>query len=150
MTGYLEQKKILVGKDYGEAVASAIRSAVHTIDVIMFEWRWLDNDPSARISEINRAVVEALRRGVKIRALVNYTAQLEKLRSLGVVAHRFPVQKLMHGKMLIVDSETLFIGSHNFTQTALASNLEISLMVSDPVFGLEISALFSNLWQSRL
>lgn len=146
----MEQKKhkLLIGKDYGTELVRVIGEARASLDIIMFEWRWFENDPGARISQINSAILSARKRGVSVRAIVNYPQQAENLASRGIPSRCVAVQRLMHAKAVIADREVVVIGSHNFTQTALQSNLEFSVLFSDRDFCADFMRIFDTLWLS--
>lgn len=67
---------------------------------------------------------------------------LAKLKAAGV-----PVRGLetpyIHAKAIVVDGERLFVGSHNFTPTALFQNREIGVMTSSPVEAAKMSAIIA-------
>ena len=57
----------LIGRDYETHLVASIRDAKHSIDVAMYDWRWYLDQPLYPVQPINRALVEAVRRGVIVR-----------------------------------------------------------------------------------
>jgi phosphatidylserine/phosphatidylglycerophosphate/cardiolipin synthase-like enzyme len=138
--------KLVVGKQYHKTALDLIEGACWTIDVMMYEWKWYENDPSSYVQRLNQAIIRAVRRKVQVRALVNEAGQAERLRALGINARTNLSSVVMHTKALIVDGEHVLIGSHNFTEKAMTSNIETSIYYEDPDHAEQLSKLMVSLW----
>lgn len=138
--------KLVVGKQYHKTALDLIEGACWTIDVMMYEWKWYENDPSSYVQRLNQAIIRAVRRKVQVRALVNEAGQVERLRALGINARTNLSSVVMHTKALIVDGEHVLIGSHNFTEKAMTSNIETSIYYEDPDHAEQLSKLMVSLW----
>ena len=141
----IEKTQSLIGKEYADEVLRVINSAMRTIDIMMYEWRWYENDPAHPIQLINQALVRAVRRGVRVRALTYRGTITSKLREVGIDAKAWNIQKLMHSKMIIVDSSAIIMGSHNFTGSAINSNIETSVLLYDAEIAQTKIKYFENL-----
>lgn len=137
----------LIGSQYASRVLDVINDAQRTIDIMMYEWRWYENDPAHPIQLINQALVRAVRRGVRVRALTYRATITSKLREVGIDAKAWGSSKLMHSKMLILDGKAVVMGSHNFTGSAITSNIETSLLVYDDDIAQAKTEYFQNLCQ---
>lgn len=51
----------------------------------------------------------------------------------GWTVARYPMQPVMHAKMIIVDGRKIITGSHNLTRAALEHNRELSTLTTDPI-----------------
>lgn len=142
----LFKTKLVIGKAYYKEAYALIEGATKSIDVLMYEWKWYENDPSSYVQRLNQAIVRAVRRGVQVRALVNEGTQAERLRVLGINARTNFASVVMHTKALIVDGERVLVGSHNFTEKAMTSNIETSVYYNDPAHATQLSALMVSLW----
>ena len=123
--------QVIIGREYPQVITPLIQEAQNSIEILVFDWRWYENEPNSSVQKFNTAILEASNRGVKVRALVNNNImptilQLEKLS-----VKRVGSKNLMHVKMIIIDQKTLVIGSHNFSKRAFEINHEISLLVDD-------------------
>lgn len=119
----------IISKDFPKVVIPLIDSAIDTIDVIVFDWRFYPNDIASPVSLFNQAIARACSRGVKVRCLVQNDGVVDKLKTLGCKAKKLNSKKILHTKLLIVDKCRIIIGSHNYTQHAFTSNEEASIFV---------------------
>lgn len=144
-TTFIESK---ICGEYASALHSLVENAQDSLRIMMFDWRWYVRDISSPASVLNQAFVRAARRGVSIRALVNYHAIVPQLAGVGIDARAFEQSKLLHAKCVIADDRVMLIGSHNLTESALSENIEISLLVQHTETIARLSAYFDSLWQS--
>lgn len=137
---------VLIGKKYVEKVSQQIAAARQSIDIIVYDWRLRPSLPTHPVSLLVRALLDAQRKGVRIRALVNSADVQRNLKLYGIDAKVLQTQKLMHAKMMLIDNRVAVIGSHNYTQSAFTSNLEISLCCTFESQDNELTQYFKNLW----
>ena len=109
--------KLLVQPDDGATpLVKAIEGARKSIDILIFRFDRKD---------IERALLNAVGRGVRVRALIAYTnrggeknLRALEMRLLGagiIVARTADVLLRYHGKMIVMDSRDLFLLAFNFT-----------------------------------
>lgn len=139
------KNEILIGKQYAKELISRINSANKNIYVFMYDWRWYKNDFACDMSQINQALVRAVRRGVKVNAILNSNEVIETLKSLGINAVKWNENKLMHAKAVIIDEWVSLVGSHNFSESAMGLNLEISQVSEDEYTAKKIITYFLSL-----
>jgi len=144
----IQKTKSVIGAQYAESVLALVDSAERSLDILMFEWRWYENDFSHPIQIINHALVRAVRRGVKVRALTYHADIASTLKYNGILAKAWPLKKLMHAKMIIADNEAVIIGSHNLTGSAINTNIETSVLFYDKEVAQAKTAFFENIWLS--
>lgn len=137
--------EVIIGREYPEILTPIIQQAQHTIEILVFDWRWYKNEPNSSIQKFNNAIMEASARGVKVRALVNNNImptilQLEKLS-----VKRVGTKKMMHVKMIIIDGKKIAIGSHNFSKNAFEFNHEVSTLSDDENIIKRCQFYFNNL-----
>ena len=136
----------IIGSEFPKKVIPLIENAVKTIEIIVFDWRWYPQDPGASVQLFNQAIVRAVRRGVKVCALANNDEIIRTLRENGVDARRIKIKNLLHCKLILIDSGLVIIGSHNYTQMAFQSNLEVSVIFEDKLTADRLKIFFYNLW----
>jgi len=143
----LSKNELVVGKDYGPQLLSHINRAQSSIYILMFVWRWHGGDPSSDMSLINQAILQASRRGVTVKIFCNFQGMAEHLQSLGMDAKFWNKKKLMHAKGILIDNDTLLLGSHNLTDPAMGQNVEVSAVLYDADVCAQFNKYFFSLWQ---
>ena len=141
-----------------QIVVSALDSATQTIDVTSFDL----NLPS-----VVNALVEASQRGVKVRVVTdeeNGSLDLEAKLSPGnkafktlsvLKAAKIPVvdggrtNGLMHDKIIIIDGETLFVGSWNMSYNDTFRNNNNLLQITDPLVIANYQVKFNDLFVNK-
>lgn len=122
---------VIIGREYPKIVTPLIEQAQHSLDILVFDWRWYAHEPNSRIQKFNQAVVNASLRGVKVTALVNNNIVPTILQLSKLKVRRVGTKNLMHVKMVLIDKKILVLGSHNLTQRAFEVNHEVSLIIDD-------------------
>ena len=104
--------------------------------------------------QIVAALVNAKRRGVDVRAIVDRSQLTEdhsdtyavgRLASGGVPVLVDTVAGLMHNKIMIVDAAAVITGSFNYSSSAEHRNAENLVVIHDPA----LSAEYTQNWNSR-
>ena len=125
--------KLLVQPDDGVApLVKGIDAAKETIEILIFRFDQ---------GEIERALLNAVNRGVRVRALIAYTNRggeknlraLElRLLAAGVTVAR-TADDLMryHGKMMIIDHRQLYLLAFNFTYVDIDLSRSFGIVTSD-------------------
>ena len=119
----------IISKDFPRVVIPLIESATSSIDIVVFDWRFYENDPANPVSLFNQAIARACRRNVDVRCLVQNDGIVNKLNELGCWAKKLESKRILHTKLLIIDKKNVIMGSHNYTQNAFSSNHEASIFV---------------------
>lgn len=140
-----DQIKVISGRQYPANVIPIIDEAKISIDIVVFDWRWYPNNPGASCQLFNQAILRAVRRGVKIRVITNNDGTINILKKEGVEAKKVLTTRLVHAKALIVDSEIVVTGSHNFTQSAFQMNFELSVIIGPEIPKQAFVSFFENL-----
>lgn len=136
----------IIGNEYPKKVIPLIDGAKFTINIIVYDWRWYQNDPGNPVQLFNQAIVRACRRGVKVRVIGNSEDILKILRSVGCDARRVISKKLVHAKLIILDDQSVILGSHNFSQSAFTMNQEVSVFIPDFPATPRLVSYFNSLW----
>lgn len=135
------------GCDPARAIEDAIKTARKSILVLAYE---ITSGP------LVTALVDAHRRGVDVRAIVDYKQFTDRrnrddalaVQHLGVAGIPVLVDKprgLMHDKVMIIDDEIVVTGSFNYTYSAEHKNVENLLVIRDPA----LAAQYVRHWKSR-
>lgn len=140
--------EVLVGGDYPKKVIPMIDAATRNIDVVVYDWRWYENDPGHPVQQFNLAMIRAVRRGVQVRAILNAPDLIPTLNALGIKARTLKDKRVLHAKLLLIDQQTLVIGSHNFTSNAFTRNLEMSIVENLDSVDNRAFTFFNNLYNT--
>jgi phosphatidylserine/phosphatidylglycerophosphate/cardiolipin synthase-like enzyme len=136
--------RLLVQPDDGiKQLVAGIENAKEQIEVVIFRCDW---------TEIERALADAVGRGVHVHALITYTNRggeksLRKLemRLLGsgvTVARTADDLARYHGKMMIVDHRDLYVLAFNFTRLDTDHSRSFGLITDDRKLVKEATKLF--------
>ena len=138
----------IIGKEFPQKVIPLIENAKKTIDIIVFDWRWYPQDPGAQCQLFNQSIVRATRRGVIVRAIANNYEIVNVLNQNGCYVKKILTKKLVHCKIMIIDSGIVVTGSHNYTESAFQMNLELSVILDNFEKIAEFSNFFTNLYNN--
>ncbi|MEM5825581.1 MAG: phospholipase D-like domain-containing protein, partial [Thermofilaceae archaeon] len=147
--------ELLPNKAYFERVSDLIRRAEKSVYVAMFVMKYdpresPERDPANALIEL---LVDARNRGLDVRVVVDdttrqsYPETIEYLKSKGVPVRLDPKAGVTtHAKIVVVDGRCSVIGSHNWTEAALSSNNELSVLVCSEELASEVEGYFMELW----
>lgn len=103
-------------------------------------------------ADIAKALLEAHKRGVNVRVVLDKSQETEKYTSATFLANSgVPVRidddfAIAHSKIMIIDGETVITGSFNFTKAAEERNAENVLVIRG---NKELAKLYLQNWQWR-
>ncbi len=135
-----------------------VNSAKNTIDVAQFyaseaEPAWI---ATSKLTPILDALMQAQKRGVKVRFLVDekfvpkYPDTIDRLAKAGIEVRRIKSDTLyggvQHAKYFIVDGHSTFIGSQNFDWRALDHIQELGVRLYSAKIGNQLLEIFETDW----
>jgi phosphatidylserine/phosphatidylglycerophosphate/cardiolipin synthase-like enzyme len=126
-----------------EAVVTELTNAKKTVFVQAYSFTSVP---------IAKALVEAHKRGVDVRVILDKTQRSEKYSSADFVAHAgIPTfidakHAIAHNEIIVIDGETVLTGSFNFTKAAEEKNAENLLVVRDKV----IAERYTSNWDGHV
>lgn len=134
--------RLLKDQEYFSALLDEIDRARQEIALTMFFFKtngFQDHRPDRVVLHLRAAV----RRGVRVEAVMERGKEGEnvsevnadtsrRLKAAGIKVCMDGPDRTMHTKMIVIDRRTLFIGSHNLTQSALKYNSEVSVRIESP------------------
>ncbi|EME68567.1 phosphatidylserine/phosphatidylglycerophosphate/cardiolipin synthase-like protein [Paramagnetospirillum caucaseum] len=100
---------------------------------------------------IAQALVQAKKRGVDVRAVLDKSQRTEKysgadfLANNGVLVQIDAAHAIAHNKVMVIDGGTVITGSFNFTKAAQERNAENLLVIRDP----ELAAQYEVNWEKH-
>jgi phosphatidylserine/phosphatidylglycerophosphate/cardiolipin synthase-like enzyme len=144
-TGSADAKTYVGGID--TQLAADIQKTTKTLDIAAYQW----NNPV-----ITQAVVDAVKRGVKVRMVVDtqFTLQDEdstigQLQKLNVPIVDDKRTAFMHDKFMILDSATVWMGSWNYTVNDTYRNNNNALAIRSQKFVQNYQAEFDEMFVNQ-
>ena len=140
-----EAVKPVVNREYLPVLLDLIAAATNSIEFLQLEYH--DDSTALRI---DAALAEAVRRGVRVRGLLDdgvdfNAASVARLLALGADLQLDTPQKMTHSKLVVVDGKKVLLGSTNWTGNSMDNNNETNVLLDDPVlaalFGRYVAAL---------
>ena len=125
-----------------DAIVAAVGKAQRTVLVQAY---------SFTSAPIAKAVVDAHKRGVKVRVILDKSNRRAKYSAADFLIHAgIPTSidaahAIAHNKVMVIDSETVITGSFNFTRAAEEHNAENLLIVRDK----SLATRYESNWQDH-
>lgn len=136
----------IISNQYPTIVIPYIDKAQFSLDIIMYDWRWYANQPGHSTQQFNLAILRAIKRGVCVRAILNFNRNIKVLNDVGIKAKTTKNKVCVHSKLLLIDSKIAVVGSHNFTSNGFNLNLETSVLLDMPDENQRFVQLFNSLY----
>lgn len=154
-----EWASLLDGTEYYELLPAIIGEAAASIALCMFHVALGGTEHSTRT--LVNALVAARQRGLDVRVLLDQdrssdpyksriinTPAKEYLQANGVQCRFDRRDRLLHSKYLVIDSELVVLGSHNWSANSYFDYDDLSVVVKSPALGHELIQRFESLWQT--
>ncbi|HAR49367.1 MAG TPA: phospholipase [Smithella sp.] len=137
------QAVILANEDYLPALLRTIDEAQNEIFISIFSFKAGEHKNSYP-DRILDHLAKALKRGVKVYVILETTDRKSDelniqnkqtgklLEEKGVNVYFDSPRQTTHTKLVVIDQHLVLLGSHNFTQSALKYNNEISILLDSP------------------
>jgi len=154
----VRQAAVLTNEDFFHALIKSIDAAQHEILISVFSFK-AGGHPNSYPDRIAGHLEKAVKRGVKVSVVLETTrnsadaleTQNRKtgrlLEKKGVRVFYDSPNKSTHTKLILIDQRLIFLGSHNFTQSALRHNNEISILLDSPALAVGIRDYILNIMQ---
>jgi len=130
----------------GAEIIDLINNAENSIDIEMYVFTSKD---------VIEALERARNRGIKIRIILERdtigggnSETYFDLASKGFnIRYASDTYKLTHSKIMIIDDKIVFVGSHNFSNSAIYENREASVIINDIKTAEEFIRIFDIDWR---
>jgi phosphatidylserine/phosphatidylglycerophosphate/cardiolipin synthase-like enzyme len=133
---------LLPNEAYFDTLIPHITQAKQEIVVSMFLFAPGDHENN-RANQVKAALIDATNRGVRVRLFLDVSdgedfsteanrGVAKELRRQGIAVQFDSPARTTHTKLVIIDQRYVFLGSHNFTHSALRHNNEASVLIESP------------------
>ena len=147
---------LLENEHYYDTLLDAIRAAEKEIVLAMFLFK-TSVYPSSRVNMLMESLILAAGKGVDVIVILEEGVDgknsvtktnrktSEHLINGGVKVIFDEPKRTTHTKVVVIDRKSVFLGSHNFTSSALKYNNELSVKIRSNKFAREVLAYIENL-----
>lgn len=148
--------EVLFEKLYFDRVLQAIWDAQTSIDVAMFYFS-TSRSNSTVTARLATALVAAQGRGVTVRVMLDrdkpgdlYASEkanrqrYTQLQQAGIQVKWDAPEDVSHTKLMIVDQETVFIGSHNWTEGSYSAYQDLSVAIKSPALAQKYASVYDG------
>jgi phosphatidylserine/phosphatidylglycerophosphate/cardiolipin synthase-like enzyme len=136
-----EQKYIyvLVDRDYYYSILNDLRSANNCVYIAMYSMIYDPDDTFDWANDLIRELVNAKQRGVNVSVVIEYRTYY------GYIDDNLPAYNYLHSngvnvkldnetdtdhlKLVVIDNKIVYVGSHNWSESALYYNHETSVKI---------------------
>jgi len=143
----------LFNREYYEKLLELLDKANRSVYVIMYVAKYDLNEVRDPVNVVLERLSQLNSRGVEVRVVVDdetyrsYSETVEYLKSSGIGVRLDPSSgTTTHAKVVIVDGWVVLVGSHNWTESALTRNNEVSVIIYSEEVAREFVEYFENLW----
>lgn len=140
---YRAEVENISARDYFETVRREVGRAKSSVSLTLYLFSLSPREPSSKTFQLAEALSAAQARGVRVSVLLDRSAPsyaggetegvnqaaFAFLKARGVPVFWDREGTLTHAKVLIIDEETVILGSSNWTRAALELNEEVNVMV---------------------
>lgn len=144
---------LLLDTAYYETLLKTLSRANKSVYIVMYVVKYDPREPGDPVNRILEVLAGLAKRGLDIKIVVDdetnqsypETIQFMKSRGLSVRLDESS-SRTTHTKLVIVDGVIVFIGSHNWTESALTKNHEVSVLIEDEEVAREATKYFYSIW----
>lgn len=146
---------ILLDKDYYGNLSVILSRANKSVYVIMYVIKYDPKDPMDPVNTLLNILINLSKRNVDVKIIVDdetYNSYPETINYL--LSHNISVKldessgRTTHTKLVIIDGKIVFLGSHNWTQSALQRNHEVSVVIYDEDVAKILLRYFFDIWSN--
>lgn len=140
--------QILLDHDYYNTLLNDLSDAQKSIIIIMYVFK-ITGYKSALPDHIIDMLIKKHAQGVSVSVILNVDQKVKMdatnddlnqtnlevvklLQSKGITVYLDSPKRTTHAKIVVIDNRIVYIGSHNFTQSALKYNHEASVKIISP------------------
>jgi HKD family nuclease len=142
--------------EYFEVALSTISQAKESIEVWMYIIQADKREKDSQPRKLLDALIEAKKRGIKVRVVLEQSLDIkdefsesdvlaqpnqtayEILKAEGVEVYFDSPGNKTHAKVMVIDNETVLVGSSNWSKSALTRNFEANVLVKDKAFAEDV------------
>lgn len=139
----IQPYKLILDDEYFQIAHREIQKAKASIYLITYLFLIYDYE-NAYTNRLLNDLIEAHKRGVGVHVVLDYPRPeymsgeqpqnqkaYNKLKEAGIDVRFDSAEKTTHSKLIVIDAQTIIIGSHNLSSSGMKHNYESSLLLRD-------------------
>ena len=153
----MEQSIILIDNEFLPAAHDLLLGATKRIYISTFKAELTTKPRGRRLIKFFELMIEKSRLGLDVRVLISKSENYGHIPVTNVYAIRYMKEgkiqvrhlrndRLCHAKIIIVDDNTVIIGSHNLGVRSCHNNFEISFMCKDSYTVGQMIGVYQAVW----
>ena len=153
-----EDVTLIQNRQYFPALHQALKEAHQSIRVMMYSARYYRQYPDSPSNILIQDLVEAAKRGVEVKVILELGIYEEVNRDNREVARLLSKEGIAvaldspsvttHAKTITIDGDITILGSTNWKYYSLDRNNEVSVLIRSRELAGEMEAYFDNLWRT--
>ncbi|HAM39062.1 MAG: hypothetical protein A2474_00830 [Elusimicrobia bacterium RIFOXYC2_FULL_34_12] len=150
--------KIILNDEYFQIAHKEVQEAKSSIYLIIYLFMLYDYE-DAYPNRLLRDFIDAHNRGVNVNIILEYPKPeyikegetlknqdvFEKLKTAGINVRFDSPKRTTHSKVLVIDKETIILGSHNYSFDGLRYNNDTSVIIKDKGEAKKLIKYFENI-----
>lgn len=140
-------------RDYFMEAHRALQDSKSSIHMVLFELKYYDKYPNSTATLLVRDLIEAKNRGVDVKIIVDEFSTesnaFQLLKDNGIDIRMDPQNITTHAKLIIIDGETVILGSTNLSFYGLEKNNEANIIIKDEKTAEYYERYFWILWNGK-
>lgn len=142
--------KVLFGREYYYEVLKTIEEANESIHIAMFLMKYDAGDSFDWANDLIRALVRAKKRGLEVYVVLENSVEINQaahsyLRANGIEVRFDSPDRTLHAKIVVIDGKVAFIGSHNWSESGLYWNNEVSVEIKSKEVAQEVISYITSI-----
>jgi len=141
---------VLTPDNYHDLVLPLIQGAQRTFYMQTQYMHPATQSSAPILTDLIDAVIALQQRAVDVRIILSewqlQGGWLDKLQAAGVDLNSVKVQNGVHNKAIVVDSQTVMLGSQNWSGEGVSTNRDASLIIADPEAARYYEQIFLHDW----
>ena len=148
---------VVTDRDYTTYLLSYFGESENYIHIVMYLMKYYPYDSANGVSQLQKALINARERGLDVKVLLersDYNSSLNAsnestyvyLNSQGIDVRFDQLSVTTHAKLVIIDDKVAFVGSTNWSQSAVEENNEVNVKMTDKNIVEDLESYFQNLW----
>jgi phosphatidylserine/phosphatidylglycerophosphate/cardiolipin synthase-like enzyme len=144
----------LENDDYGRVLGERIDRAETSIHIVTYLFK-ISTSQRNLATQLCDRLIRARQRGVSVAVILELSDfneslnnsnrfTLQRLKEAGIEVRFDSVERQAHAKLVVIDERLTFIGSHNFSHSALGRNYELSLLIESKAVAARALAFFQS------
>jgi phosphatidylserine/phosphatidylglycerophosphate/cardiolipin synthase-like enzyme len=138
---------LIINNEYEKLFLENTKATKYFILAFIYHDSVANSSNTKTIDKFINELKNAKKRGVDIKIICQSQKQLEIFRRYNFDVRVVKGFKTMHAKGWLFDMQTLIVGSHNFTENANTTNLEMSFLTSDIIDLQKYKNYFETIWR---